>query len=52
MFNLPQASGFLSDGKLFYGRVLKADEKNMTLIGMKSKRVRIYTFGVCEHCGK
>jgi sRNA-binding regulator protein Hfq len=41
--NKPTASIFLWDGSIFYGRVIRQKENMLTLIGMKKKRIYIYT---------
>lgn len=46
--NLPESSIVLDDETRFYGRVLSVDNKNITLIGMKHKRYRIYTREIGE----
>ena len=41
--NLPESSITLWDGRIFYGRVIRRKENNITLIGMKNKHIHIYT---------
>jgi hypothetical protein len=41
--NKPQASIFLWDGSIFYGRVIRQTGNQITLIGMKKKRIYIYS---------
>jgi hypothetical protein len=41
--NLPEASIFLWDGSIFYGRVIRQIGNQITLIGLKKKRIYIYS---------
>jgi hypothetical protein len=42
------ASAYFPDGRIFYGKVAKTDEKNTVLVGRKGKAIKVYTFPTAD----
>lgn len=41
--NLPEGSIHFSDGRIFYGRIVKEDGKQKVIVGIKNKHYHIYS---------
>ena len=42
--NTQMGIGHFPDGRSFVGRIIRNDDKYMTLIGFKNKRLKVYSF--------